>query len=124
MKHLLKLMMALFLSNSAVANTMESVTPQEAAALFNEQKTVIVDVREDNEWAAQHIDGAIHIPLGQLADRLSELAPYKNSSIVTQCRSGKRSASALEILKLSGFKKVYNMDGGIQAWEKAGLPTQ
>ncbi len=124
MKHLLKFIMAIFLSSSAAANAIESVTPQQAAESFSEHQTVTIDVREDNEWNEHHIDGAIHIPLGQLPNRLAELETYKDSSVVTQCRSGKRSAKALELLKAAGFTKVYNMDGGIQAWEKAGLPLK
>jgi rhodanese-related sulfurtransferase len=102
----------------------ESVSPQEASAMYAGQKAVIVDVREDSEWNAQHIPGAIHIPLGQLNDRLSELKSYKDSPVITQCRSGGRSAKALDLLKSAGFSNVYNMDGGIIAWDKAGLKTE
>jgi 3-mercaptopyruvate sulfurtransferase SseA len=66
-------------------------------------------------WNEQHIPGAIHIPLGQLKERLSELKQYKDSPLITQCRSGGRSAKALDVLKSAGFSKVYNMDGGIIA---------
>jgi rhodanese-related sulfurtransferase len=102
----------------------ENISPKQAAAQFSEKKAVIVDVREDGEWQEQHIPGAIHIPLAQLPARLSELEPYKNSPIITQCRSGGRSAKAAAQLKAAGFSNVYNLDGGIQAWEKAGLTTQ
>ena len=53
----------------------DTVSPKEAAALFSERKAIIVDVREDGEWGEQHIPGAIHIPLGQLGERLAELIP-------------------------------------------------
>lgn len=108
----------------AGTDRIESVSPQEASAMYAGQKAVIVDVREDSEWNAQHIPGAIHIPLGQLNDRLSELKSYKDSPVITQCRSGARSAKALDLLKSSGFTNVYNMDGGIIAWDKAGLKTE
>ena len=88
------------------------------------QKAVIIDVREDSEWNAQHIPGAIHIPLAQLNDRLSELKSYKNSLIITQCRSGGRSAKAQDLLQSAGFASVYNLEGGIIAWDKAGLKTE
>ena len=55
---------------------------------------------------------------------LSELKQYKVSPVITQCKSGGRSAQAFDILKLAGFTKVYNMDGGILAWDKAGLKTE
>lgn len=90
----------------------------------SESKAVIVDVRDDDEWHEHHIHGAIHIPLAQLTDRLSELAPYKNSPVITQCKSGNRAAQAQTALKSAGFSKVYNMDGGIRAWDKEGLATE
>ncbi len=102
----------------------ESISPKEASAMYAEKKAVIVDVREDSEWNEQHIPGAIHIPLAQLNERLSELKQYKDSPVITQCKSGGRSAKALDELKSAGFSKVYNMDGGIMAWDKAGLKTE
>ncbi|MDO9047325.1 MAG: rhodanese-like domain-containing protein [Methylobacter sp.] len=111
------------ISPFALAET-DAVSPKEAAAMHTGNKAVIVDVREDDEWNEHHIHGAIHIPLTQLNGRLSELEPYKNSPVITQCRSGKRSAQALMTLKSSGFSKVYSMDGGIQAWDEDGLATE
>jgi rhodanese-related sulfurtransferase len=102
----------------------ESVSPKEASVMHVEQKAVIVDVREDKEWNEHHIPGAVHIPLPQLNERLSELKQYKDSPVITQCRGGKRSAEAQIALKSAGFSKVYNMDGGIQAWDKEGLATE
>lgn len=67
---------------------------QEASAMQSENKEVIVDVREDDEWNEHHIHGAIHIPPAQLNARLSELEPYKNSLVITQCKGGKRSTSS------------------------------
>ena len=108
----------------AETGLMESVSPKEAFSMSAGQKAVIVDVREDSEWNEQHILGAIHIPLGQLNERLAELKQYKDSPVITQCKSGGRSAQAFEVLKSAGFSKVYNMDGGIIAWDNAGLKTQ
>jgi rhodanese-related sulfurtransferase len=102
----------------------ESISPNEASAMYAGKKAVIVDVREDSEWNEQHIPGAIHIPLAQLNKRLSELKQYQDSPVITQCKSGRRSAQALDVLKSAGFSKVYNMDGGIMAWDKAGLKTE
>jgi rhodanese-related sulfurtransferase len=108
----------------AGSGEIESISPKEASAMYTEKKAVIVDVREDSEWNEQHIPGAIHIPLAQLNERLSELKQYQNSPVITQCKSGRRSAQALNVLKLAGFSKVYSMDGGIMAWDKAGLKTE
>lgn len=114
----------LFMVSSVALAETDAVSPKEASAMQGENKAVIVDVREDDEWNEHHIHGAIHIPLAQLNARLSELEPYKNSPGITQCRSGKRSAQAQLALKSSGFFKVYTMDGGIQAWDEAGLATE
>ena len=108
----------------AGTDTLELISPQEASALTAEKKAIIIDVREDSEWNTVHIPGALHIPLAQLNTRLSELQSYKNSAIITQCRSGARSAKALDILKSAGFSQVQNMEGGLIAWHKAGLKTQ
>jgi rhodanese-related sulfurtransferase len=100
------------------------VSPKEASVLTAEKQAVIVDVREDDEWNAGHIAGAVHIPLNQLDARLPELLKYKDTTVITQCQSGKRSLKALEVLKSAGFSKVSSMDGGIVAWSKDGLATQ
>lgn len=108
----------------ADSDELEIISPKEASAMYDGQKAVIVDVREDSEWNEQHIPGAIHIPLAQLNGRLSELNQYKDSPVITQCRSGGRSAQAFAVLKSAGFSKVYNMGGGILAWDKSGLKTE
>jgi rhodanese-related sulfurtransferase len=79
----------------------------------------LLDVREDDEWQAGHIDGAQHIPLGELGERLRELPAGK--TIVAVCRSGSRSDAAVRGLRQTG-RKAENLDGGLTAWSRAGLP--
>ncbi len=79
----------------------------------------LLDVREEDEWGAGHIDGAQHIPLGQLGDRLAELPTGR--SIVAVCRSGSRSAAAVRGLRQLGYT-AENLDGGVTAWSRAALP--
>lgn len=79
----------------------------------------LVDVREDDEWLAGHIEGSQHIPLGELGERLSELPT--GGSIVAVCRSGSRSGAAVRGLRQLGFE-AENLEGGVTAWTKAGLP--
>ena len=79
----------------------------------------IVDVRYPNEWEAGRIEGAIHIPLDDLDDRLEEID--RSRRVVTVCRSGNRSARAAESLAAEGFRGE-NLDGGMEAWAAAGLP--
>lgn len=81
---------------------------------------VVLDVREDHEWAAGHIDGAVHIPLGQLPARVGELDPDVRTLVV--CHVGGRSARATQWLHAQGHD-VANVAGGMDAWEQAGRPT-
>jgi adenylyltransferase/sulfurtransferase len=74
----------------------------------------LIDVREPFEFEIARIDGAKLIPLGQLADRLHELK--RNSHTVVHCHRGPRSAQAVEMLRRAGFARVYNLEGGIDAW--------
>ena len=116
-------LLALLGIHSAFAEGVEPISPQQASMMQAEQKAIIVDVRETDEWNAGHIAGAIHIPLGEIQNRVTELTQYQSRPIITQCRSGVRSAKAADLLKMAGFTKVYNLDGGINAWNKAALKT-
>jgi rhodanese-related sulfurtransferase len=93
-----------------------------ATRLYNDD-ALVLDVREDKEYAAGHIPKAKHIPVGQLASRIKELDKYKSRPILVTCRSGHRSARACSMLKKAGFETVYNQAGGIIAWERANLPV-
>jgi rhodanese-related sulfurtransferase len=79
----------------------------------------VVDVRHPNEWAAGHIEGALHIPGDYIFDRVGELDPTR--PVVTVCRSGSRSAEAAKELAGEGFD-VQNLNGGMDAWVSEGLP--
>jgi molybdopterin/thiamine biosynthesis adenylyltransferase/rhodanese-related sulfurtransferase len=74
----------------------------------------LIDVREPFEYEIARIDGAKLIPLGEIGERLSEL--QRERPIIVHCHSGKRSAQAVELLQQHGFTKVYNLEGGIDAW--------
>jgi len=82
------------------------------------EDAVLVDVREDDEWAAGHAPGAVHLPLGDLPARLGEL-PEGDVHVV--CRSGGRSARATAWLQQNGVEAV-NVSGGMGAWFEAGRP--
>lgn len=87
-----------------------------AARLQNGKHLRLVDVREPHELEISHLEGATLIPLGQLAARLSELDSAED--IVLFCKSGTRSARALELLASAGFRKMKNLKGGINAWAR------
>ena len=100
----------------------EQADTLKATRLFNDD-ALILDVREDKEYAAGHIPKAKHIPLGSLSNRIKELDKHKNKPILVTCRSGQRSARACGMLKKAGFETVFNQAGGIIAWERANLPV-
>lgn len=85
------------------------------------QGALLLDVREPGEYSADHAPDAKLIPLGQLDARLQELSAYRDRPVVVMCRSGRRSAKAVELLKEAGFSRVSNLKGGINAWEGDGL---
>lgn len=99
------------------------ITPTEATRLLNHENTLMLDIRTVGEYREGHIIDSKHIPTGELDTRLNELDKHKDDHIVTYCRSGNRSTAACRILKDNGFENVYNLGGGIIAWEGANLPT-
>lgn len=79
----------------------------------------LLDVREPDEWAAGHVEGATHIPMGQVEGRLAELP--RDGEIIVLCRIGGRSAKITELLTRHGLDAI-NMNGGMLAWDAAGRP--
>ncbi len=102
----------------------KQIGPQEAVMLFNHDDALVLDVREQSEWADGHIARAKHIPLSQLKNRLADLEKYKGKPIVAVCRSGNRSAHACGQLKKAGFENLHNLSGGMIAWDQAGMPKE
>lgn len=93
----------------------KDVLPHEVRSRMEEGEALnIVDVREDHEWKAGHIPGAIHIPLGLLSERYTELD--RSKAYIVVCRSGGRSGVACEFLESLGFD-VANMEGGLLHWD-------
>src|SRR6266540_3928680 len=81
----------------------------------------VLDVREPDEWKAGHIAGSQHIPLGELRTRVAEVA--KDKTVLAVCRSGSRSDAAARGLRTLGYT-AENLDGGLMAWVRAGLPIE
>ena len=81
----------------------------------------ILDVREPDEWERSRIEGAIHIPLGSLEDRLDEVP--RDRPVLAYCGAGMRSTSAASILERAGIETVMSIRGGFSAWESAGEPV-
>jgi rhodanese-related sulfurtransferase len=101
-----------------------AVGTMEATRLMNQPGALVLDVREDAEYAAGHLPRARHIPLGQLAKRIDEIAKFKEKPVIVTCRSGARSGSACRALRNAGFTQVFNLKGGVGAWSQANLPVE
>lgn len=97
------------------------LTVEEARRRATDEGAAIVDVRERQEWDAAHVPGALHIPLGELERRLGELP--RDRPLVAACRSGSRSAEATRLLREHGYDAA-NLAGGMEAWQRAGLPIE
>lgn len=99
-----------------------SYSPEEANTL-SKQGALIIDVREPDELAemAYDVKDIKNIPVDELEMHLAEIP--KDRQVIVACRSGGRSGSAFDLLKAKGFNNVANMEGGMNAWEEAGLPT-
>ena len=102
---------------------MEEITPAELKQRLDKGDDIqIVDVREDVEVAIGRIPNSIHIPLGQVLNRMSEIDP--NRETVVHCKMGGRSARAIDALQRSGFEgKLMNLKGGILRWSDEVDPS-
>jgi rhodanese-related sulfurtransferase len=85
---------------------------------------VLVDVREESEWGAGHIPGAVHIGKGVIERDVEKKIPDVTTEIVLYCGGGFRSALAAENLQKMGYTNVISMDGGWRGWNEAGHPTE
>lgn len=112
---------------SMFGNRFRGVKEVDSAAalqLINHKKAVVLDVREQSEYDAGHVLNSRLIPLGKLKERMGELEKYRDQPIVVVCRSGNRSGTACFLLGRQGFAQVYNLAGGVQAWQKSNLPLE
>ena len=99
----------------------ESISPKQAYELLQKDPSItLLDVRTPEEYAPEHIAGAILIPIQVLSENLSKLVNAKDKKIIVYCHSGARSVAASRILTQNGFTPL-NVKGGITAWKSDGL---
>ena len=100
------------------------ISPTDAAQKAKSSNdTVIVDVREKDEFDESHIPDAINLSRGTIESEIEDKFPDRNMTIICHCGGGGRSALAAESLQKMGYKNVRSMAGGFKAWKAAGLPT-
>ena len=103
----------------------KNITPEECDALLKQQDVQLVDVRTEQEYGNGHLKEAILINIqGQGFTAKATQQLDKQKPVIIYCRSGRRSMQAAQILVNEGFETVYNMKGGILAWQAEGLPTE
>jgi rhodanese-related sulfurtransferase len=89
--------------------------------IHDQQQLLLLDVREDNEFAYARIQGSLHVPLGQLPEQLEQLDAERD--IVVICHHGVRSQQACLFLEQYGYQRLFNLQGGIDAWSVHCDPT-
>jgi rhodanese-related sulfurtransferase len=103
-------------------NRVHEVTIDEVKAkLDRKEKFLLVDVREESEYAADHLPGAVHLGKGIIERDVEGRVPDQNTPIVLYCGGGFRSALAADNLQKMGYTRVLSMDGGIRGWREKGF---
>ena len=126
MNHWILVLALILVSGLLVHNLLQgnkgSVDPLGATDMINHQDAVVVDVRPAADFQKGHIINAINIPSNGFSNQINTLNKHKDQVIIINCRSGSQSQTACQQLRKAGFEKVFNLHGGILAWQNANLP--
>ncbi|HAJ91907.1 MAG TPA: hypothetical protein DCO71_04710 [Gammaproteobacteria bacterium] len=98
-----------------------AVAPGEATRMINHDNALMIDMRDDKDYREGHIVNAIHAPASSGNDT-GKLEKYRDKPVIVYCQRGQRSAAYCSKLKKQGFESVYNLKGGLLAWQKETLP--
>lgn len=118
----LAVVLALLVQNLLAGSSKTALQPQAATELINRQNAVVVDVRPMTDYANGHIINSINIPANSLKSQINMLDKYRQQPVIVACRSGAQSSATCKQLKKAGFEQVFNLHGGILAWQNANLP--
>lgn len=114
-------------ANDLVADAtkeIKTITAQEAKLMIDGGNVVILDVREQDEHDAERIPQSVLIPRGMLEFQITAKYPQKDTVMIIYCLKGGRGALAAHTLKIMGYTKVVNLNGGLVAWQAAKYPTE
>ena len=103
------------------AGTLNTV---EAVNLMNREKAVVIDVSEEAEFAAGHVNGARHVPLAELEAKLPAVVKNKATPVILVCPTGAKANKAVALARKLGFEKAHSLSGGMGAWRSASLPVE
>jgi sulfur-carrier protein adenylyltransferase/sulfurtransferase len=107
-----------------VKSRIEQLDPADARDELARGDAALIDTREQHEWDEAHLEGATLVPPDTVAERIEEVAPDRSQRVLLYCRVGNRSARAADVLESRlGYEDVASIDGGILAWQQAGLPV-
>ncbi|WP_295404283.1 rhodanese-like domain-containing protein [uncultured Thiocystis sp.] len=110
------------LTHNLIVGGQGSVDPLQATEMMNHRDAVVIDVRPAADFAKGHIINALNIPMNGFKNQLATLTKYKGKPMVVSCRSGSQSSMACSQLRKEGYEEIYNLRGGLMAWESANLP--
>jgi rhodanese-related sulfurtransferase len=99
-----------------------SVDPKGATDLINNEDALVIDVRPEADFNKGHILNSLNVPLSRVSEQLEKLKKHQDRTIIVSCNSGGQSASACSTLRKAGFEKVFNLKGGILAWQSDNRP--
>ena len=100
-----------------------AITPTNLVTLVNREDAVLVDIRDNKEFGAGHIAGALSIPLSSVDTRIGELEAYKNTPVVLVCKMGQHASATGRKLRAQGFSNVRRLSGGMAEWTANSLPV-
>ena len=110
---------------SRLAGGSSEIGTLEATRLMNQQgATLVLDVSDDKDFAAGHLPRARNIPVRDLSGRVGEIGKFKEKTVIVTSRNTMKSNAASRFLKREGFKAVYQLKGGTNAWQQASLPVE
>lgn len=109
--------------NESRKRVRETNVDEVKANLDRGERLILVDVREESEFAKDHLPGAIHLSKGVIERDIEDKVPDLDAPVVLYCSGGYRSALAADNLQKMGYKNVLSMDGGIRAWREKGFPV-
>ena len=112
------------LVNDAKSRVRETDMNGYKTMVANGERPLLVDTREESEWAAGHAAGAVHLSKGIIERDIETEVPDKETRMVLYCGGGFRSALAADALQKMGYTNVVSLDGGWRAWQQSGMPIE
>ncbi len=115
---------AVLLIQDIIANGFgkSSVDPKGATDLINNEDALVIDVRPEADYNKGHILNSLNVPMSRFKDQIEQLKKHQDRTLIISCNSGGQSAAACTTLRKAGFEKVFNLSGGILAWQSDNRP--